>query len=405
MSEDLGFQLPPPATPSSGKVLLIAGGFVAVVVGAFVVGYLPRHQARKELVAEAAGENLLRVQVVSPKAKSSDRAMLLPGSVQALEETTLYPRANGYVRAWKADIGDTVKEGAPLAEIEVPEIDQQLAQAQAQLAQAEAALVQAKANRTYADATFNRYKELTPKGVASEQELDKAKSQQAVDSANVEVATANVDAQKANIRRLAQMQGFSHVVAPFTGRITMRWVERGSLVSSTTPLFKISQTDTVRVFLQVPQDVAPGVVIDAPAQVQVREYPGRHFDGKVARATGSLDPTSRTMLTEVRVPNEKHELLSGMYAQVSLTLPSPHRVFEVPASAVMTDAKGVRVAIVEGGKLRLAPVVVERDSGSVMEIASGVGEGDKVVRLASADLVDGRSVEVVEAAPAASPGK
>jgi len=393
--DDLGFDLPPPASPGPGKVIAIVLGIVVVVGLAFVVGWLPKRRAREDLAAAATVDtSRLRVQVVKPRAKSSDRAMELPGSIHALEEAVLYPRSNGYVRSWKADIGDKVAEGALLAEIDTPEIEQQLAQARAQLAQAEAAVVQAKANRTYSQTTLQRYQDLAPKGVTSQQELDKSRSQAAVDDANVEVAQANIEAQKANIRRLVQMQGFSRVVAPFAGTINTRSVERGMLVSPVTPLFKISQSETVRVLVQVPQDVAPAVTIDQPATVTVREYAGRKFEGKVARSAGALDPTSRTMNTEIRVANPKAELFSGMYAQVALTLPSPHRVWELPATAVMTDAKGVRVALVEDGKLRLAPVTIERDNGATMEIATGLGEHDQVVKLGSAELVEGRAVDL-----------
>ena len=186
------------------------------------------------------------------------------------------------------------------------------------------------------------------------------------------------------------------MLAPFAGRINSRTVERGALVSPTTAMFKISQTETMRVFVQVPQDVAPNVAAEQSAKVTVREYPGRTFEGKVARTSGALDPMSRTMNTEIRVPNPKNELLGGMYAQVALTLPSPHRVWELPATAVMTDAKGVRVAVVEGNKLHLVPVTIERDNGATMEIATGLKEGDKVVKLGSSELVEGRLVEVAQ---------
>jgi membrane fusion protein, multidrug efflux system len=393
---ELEFELPPPAKPGAVRIGAIGVGLVVVLAGAFLIGWLPRYRAKKELAIDsrATESGLLRVQVVEPKANSSDRAMELSGSIHALEEAVLYPRASGYVRTWKADIGDKVEEHALLAEIDTPEIEQQLAQARAQLAQAEAALVQAKANRGYSQTTLERYKELAPKGVASQQELDKTSSQAAVDVANVEVAEANIQAQKANIGRYVQMQGFSRIVAPFSGTIISRTIERGALVSPSTPLFKISQADTVRVVVQVPQDLAATVATDQRAKVTVREYAGRTFEGKVARAAGALDPVSRTMTTEVRVSNPKHELLSGMYAQVALTLPSPHRVWEVPATAVMTDAKGVRVAVVEQGKLRLVTVTIERDNGATIDIATGLKDGDKVVRLGGAELVDDRQVEV-----------
>lgn len=395
--DDLDFELPPAARPSGGRLVALGVGVVLVVGVAFVVGLLPRYRADAALKreAESGASSMLRVEVLSPKTKSSDRALEIPGSVRALEEAVLYPRANGYVRAWKADIGDKVAEHALLAEIDTPEIDQQLAQARAQLAQAEATLTQAKANRGYSQATLDRYKELAPKGVASQQELDKTESQAAVDRANVDVAEANIQAQKANIGRLVQLQSFSRVVAPFAGTVTSRTIERGALVSPSTPLFKISQTETVRVMVEIPQDVAPTVAIGQPAKVTVREYAGRTFEGKVARSAGALDPTSRTMTTEIRVPNPESELLSGMYAQVALTLPTPHKVWELPATSVMTGADGVRVAVIEDGKVHLVRVTVERDNGATMEVATGITERDKVVKLGGAELVEGRMVQVV----------
>ena len=400
-SGELEFELPAAARPSSTRVIAIVCGAVVVVGAAFVIGYLPRHKAKQELITDTkeAEAGNLRVQVFTPKAKSSDRAMSLPASVQPLEEAVIYPRASGYIKNWKVDIGDAVKEGQLLADIDTPEVEQQLAQAKAQLAQAEAALVQAKANKGYSKTTLERLSALAPKGVSSQQELEKAQAQAVVDDSAVEVAQANVEAQKANIGRIQQTLGFSRVTAPFAGTINQRNIERGTLVSTSTPLFRLSQTDTVRVFIQMPQDVAPSVKVGAPAQVSVREFPGRTFEGRVARTAAALDAQTRTMQTEIRVPNEKHELLAGMYAQVAVTLPSPHRVWELPATAVMTDANGVRVAIVENGKLRMAKVNVERDNGPTMDISSGIQDTDKIVKLATAELVDGRAVEVVPDAP------
>jgi RND family efflux transporter MFP subunit len=184
--------------------------------------------------------------------------------------------------------------------------------------------------------------------------------------------------------------------------VTTREAQRGALVTAgnATPLFKIAATDLVRVFVQVPQDLAPSVRNGLDAHVTVREYAARVFDGKVAHAAGALDPATRTMNTEVRVPNADGALFAGMYAQVSLTLPVPHTIYELPATALVTDAKGVRVVTVTPeGTLKLVKVVVERDTGPSVQIASGLEATDRVVKLASADLTDGRPVDVVQAAP------
>jgi RND family efflux transporter MFP subunit len=396
-ADDLGFDLPPPAKVSAARVVVVAAIALGLLAVAFLVAWLPKRHAQQDLVASTKSSEsaLLRVQVVTPKVRSSDRSLALPGSVQALEETVVYPRSSGYVTKWLVDIGDKVEAGAALAEIDTPEIDQQLDQARAQLVQAQAGLVQSKANRDYSNTTLDRYKKLTPEGIASQQELDQKQAQSLVDEANVKVAQAAIEAQQANVRRLTQMKSWGHITAPFGGRVNARMIERGALVSPTTPLYKISAIDPVRVFVQVPQDVAPSVRADVPAQVTVREYAGRIFEGRVARSSGSLDPATRTMNTEVRVPNPKGELLGGMYAQVALTLPSPHRVFEVPATAVMNDSKGLRIAVITPeSKVKLVTVVVERDTGSTIEIATGITETDRIVKLASADLAEGRTVEV-----------
>lgn len=397
-ADDLGFDLPEPAKISKARFFAVGAMAIAVLGAAFLVSWLPKRHAQKELAETTtkAQSAALPVQVVTPRVSSSDRSMALPGSVQPVEETTVYPRSSGYVSKWSFDIGDKVEAGAALAEIDTPEIDQQLDQARAQLVQAQAGLVQAQANLDYSTTTLDRYKKLTPQGVASQQELDKTSAQSQVDQAAVKVAKAAIEAQQANVRRLTQMKSWAHVTAPFAGTVNARMIERGALVSPTTPLFKVSATDPVRVFVQVPQDVAPSVRTDVPAKVTVREYAGREFEGKVARSAGSLDPASRTMNTEIRVPNPKGELLAGMYAQVALTLPSPHRVYEIPSTAVMNDAKGMRVAVVTPeNKIHLVPVVVERDTGPTMEIATGIGDTDRVVKLGSAELAEGRPVEIV----------
>jgi RND family efflux transporter MFP subunit len=396
-ADDLGFDLPEPAKPSRTRMVAMAAMVLALVAAAFLVAWLPKRHAQHALAASTTASQAaaLRVQVVPPKVTSSDRSMALPGSVQPLEETVVYPRASGYVSKWTADIGDKVEAGAVLADIDTPEIDQQLDQARAQLVQAQAQLVQATANHDYSMTTLDRYRKLTPQGVASQQELDKTSAQSQVDEAAVKVAKAAIEAQQANVRRLTQMKSWSRITAPFAGTVNARMIERGALVSPTTPLFKISATDPVRVFVQVPQDVAPSVRTDVPAKVTVREYPGREFAGKVARSAGSLDPATRTMNTEVRVPNPKGELIGGMYAQVALTLPSPHRVYEIPATAVMNDAKGMRVAVITPeNKVHLVPVVVERDTGATMEIATGITDRDRVVKLGGTELTEGRAVEI-----------
>jgi RND family efflux transporter MFP subunit len=397
--DDLGFDLPAAANLSKARLAIVAAGVVGALVAAFLVSYLPRRRERAALEERAKTSDgaLLRVEVISPKVGSSHHALALPASVQALQETIVYSRADGYVRRWLVDIGDIVESGQLLAELDTPELDQQLDQARAQLAQAGASIVQAQANRDYSKTTVQRYLPLTQQGVTSQQDLDQRRAQAAVDEANVKVAEANVASQEANIRRLGQLKGFARVVAPFGGRVTARTVEIGALVTAgnASPLFKIATTDPARVFVQIPQDVAPSVHANLVAKVSVREYPTRTFDGNVTRASGELESGSRTMMTEIRVPNADSALLPGMYAQVSLDLPYPHSVFEIPATAVMNDAKGMRVAVVgPGDVLQLVPIVVERDTGASFEVSSGLAASDRVVKLATTALFDGRPVVV-----------
>lgn len=399
--DDLGFAVPEPARLTPTRAIALVALACAILGGAFVAGYLPKRRARQALENEARSTQAAvpRVEVIAPKEGSSDRSIVLPGSVQPLEETVIYPRASGYLRKWYFDIGAKVKEGDLLAEIDTPELDQQLAQARAQLAQAEAGLTQARANSEYSRQQLDRFQKLAPSGVASQQDLDKQNAQFTVDQANVTVAQANADAMRANIQRLVQLKSFARVVAPFAGTITARTVDRGALVTdgNGTPLFRIAALDPVRVFVQVPQDVAGGVRVDQPATVTVREKPDRLFQGKVAHAAGALDSTTRTMLTEVRVPNPEGELMTGMYARVSLTLPEPHKVFEVPATALLSDAKGLRVAVVgQDDVVHLVTIVEERDTGASIEVASGLEGGERIVKVVSPDLTDGRAVEVVK---------
>jgi len=397
----LGFVVPE-AKPIPKKRLGIAASILFVLlVLAFAYGYLPRRGQRAALqaAAESSQHANLRVEVIAPKAGASDRAMELPANIQPLQVTMLFARASGYVRAWHADIGDRVKTGQLLAEIETPELDQELSQARAQLMQVRASLTQAKANRKLAEANLGRARSLAPSGVVSRAELEQNEAQAQVGDANVSVAEANVASQQANIRRLEQLKAFSRVTAPFAGTITQRNVEVGALVTAgnAQPLFRLAATDPARVFVQVPQDVAPSVRAGVPGNVTVREYPGRTFKGEVMRSAGALDEATRTMNTEIRVPNPDGALIPGMYAEVALTLPEAHRVLTLPATALMTDARGQHVAVVDGqSKLHLVPVVIERDNGATVDISSGLSGSEKVVKIGSAAFVDGMQVEVAQ---------
>ena len=405
-ADDLGFDLPAPAkltkTRALGMVLVLG----AVGAGAFFLGWLPRHRAKANLEADSKRIETAapKVDVIVPAVKTSDHALVLPGSIEPVESTVIYPRVNGYIKTWFVDIGDKVTEGQVLAEIDTPEIDQDIAGARAQLAQSQAALVQARANRELSKVNLDRYKGLVGAGVASQQDLDQREGQAKVDEAAITVAEAAIAAQQANLKRYADQKGFAKPVAPFSGTVTSRSAERGALVSSgpANPLFKIAITDPVRIVIAVPQEVAPTVKTGGKAEVTVREFAGEKFTGTISRDAGALDADTRTMQTEIRIANADGRLLSGMYAYISLMLPSPHKVLELPSTVLYSDSKGTRVAVVDGeGRVHFVPIVIERDTGATIEVASGLEGTEQVVKLSDASLKEGTKIEpnVVEIAP------
>jgi len=407
---ELGFALPEPARLSRGRALTLGIVGVLLLGGLFLLVALPRKAARAELEREAASASNAapRLAVAPAKLVSSERALKLPASIQPLEEAVVYARANGYVARWLVDLGDKVKADQLLLEIETPEINQELAQARAALAKAKAAKAQAEAGRVLSKSRFDRTGKLVDAGVASQAELEQTQAESSVGDANINVAQAAIDAELANIRRLMDVQRFSKVTAPFAGTITARNVERGSLVTAgnATPLFKMAATDTVRVYVQVPQDVAASVSVGATARVSVRELTGKVFEGKVARTSGVLDSVTRTLNTEIRVPNPDGKLMSGMYAEVQLSLSAPRQVFEIPATALLNDAQGLRVAIVTANNtLHLQPIAIERDLGATIQIASGVNATDRLVQITGADLTEGQKIEPVAPKAPAAPAK
>ena len=403
--DDLGFELPRPARLSRVAVVAIV---VLGVGAAFVFGYLPHHRAQAlldsgQLPGAAAGTGETRVEVVTATEAKSDHALALPGTVTPLEQTTIYPRVSGYVREWKVDLGDKVTAGQALAEIDTPETDADLAQAKAQLAQAEAALAQAKAHVQFSKANAERYAQLGQQNLVSKVDVETNQTQAEVDKANAAAAEAAIVAAQATIRKLTDEKTFAHVVAPYAGRITARAINRGDLVSAgnTTPLYTIAATDPARIFVEVPQTVAPNVKEGLAVDVTAREYPGRTFKGVVTRAAGALDPSLRTMTTEVRVPNGDGALLPGMYVQASLALPVPHHVLEIPSTALYNDAQGLRVATIVDGKVHFVKIGIERDTGATIQVATGLRGDEKIVKIAVPSLTEGDAVDVL--APPAPP--
>ena len=393
--EDLGFELPAPATASRTRVVVVLAAIVAV---GLAIGWL-QHRASGETPIIAASAGPVHVEIVKPSVLSSDKALALPGVVKPLEETKIYPRVAGYVRARLVDIGDQVKEGQQLAVIDTPELDAQLAQARAQLAAAKSAVTQAIAQRDLAKQTSTRYDQLAAQQLVAKAQVEQVQATTATNEAALEAAQANVTAQEANVRHMADLKAFAAVTAPFAGTVTQRSIDRGALVSDSvqTPMFTVVATDPVRIFIDVPQTVAPSVKPGIAAAVTAREYAGRTFSGKVTRAAGALDPDLHTMSTEIQVPNGDGALLPGMYVQAAITLPAPHHVVEIPATALYNDSQGLRVAVVDAQqKVHFTPITIERDTGATLWIATGLTGDEQIVKIAVPSLIDGDPVEVVK---------
>lgn len=401
-SEDLGFALPAPSRTSRTGVIVV---LAILLGGGFAFGWSQRSKAHERTALLTATTRATRVQVIKPKVVDSDRALGLPGTVRALEQTKIFPRVTGYVRRWLVDIGDKVTAGQLLVEIETPDLDAQLAQARAQLGQAQAAVKQVMAQRDYSRSNNTRFESLADQKLVSKSQVEQTQAQASTDEANVTAAQANVTAQQANVRRLVETQGFARVVAPFAGTITTRTVERGDLVTegTGTALYTLVVTDPVRVLVEVPQNVAPSVRTGVEAVLTLREFPGRKFTGKITRAAGALDPDLHTMTTEIQVPNPDGTLLPGMYVQAELTLTVPHHVVEIPATALYNDAQGLRVVVVDAQqKAHFAPITIERDTGATLQVATGLGGDERVVKIAVPELTEGDPLELSDAGSAAS---
>ncbi len=401
--EDLGFSLPVAARGSRLAVVAVIG---VVVAAAFAFGYVRQRTARGDVPQVTAETKVPRVEVIRATEVKSDRALSLAGTVRPLEQAQIFARVTGYVRAWKVDIGDKVIAGQLLAEIDTPEVDAQLSQARAQLAVARASVTQASAQRDYSKSSSTRTAGLADQQLVSKAQVEQTQAQAATDEAMVSSAKSNVAAAEANVRRLVDLQQFSKVLAPFAGTVTTRSIERGALIrdGSTTPLFTVVATDPVRVFVDVPQSIATSVRNDTVATISVREL-GKTFAGKVTRSSGALDPELHTMMTEIQVPNPDGALLPGMYVQAALNLSVPHRVLEVPATAVYNDANGIRVATVDAANhVTFVPLTIERDTGTTVQIATGLTGAERIIKIVVPSLSDGDLVEVT-VAPAPPPAK
>ena len=374
----------------NGRVLF---GTVAVLAALFAVGFIPRWRANAALTSSVHDQRPT-VSVISSQRPGDGASLVLPGSTQAIQETAIYARTNGYVRKWNVDIGAKVEAGQLLAEIETPEVDQELNQARANVAQAIA-------NSDLARATLTRWQQLVAQKVVSSQEFDEKKSAADARAADLQVAQANV-------KRLEELQGFEKIVAPFTGIVTARNIDNGNLVTSgsagqTTPLFRLAQTDTLRIYVTVPQTQSRSIASGQSATVSVREIPDKTFNAKVVRTSGALDPASRTLLTELQLPNGDGQLFPGMYAEVKFALPQDGRTLLIPGNAVMIRSDGPEVLVVDAKQtIRARAVKLGRDLGDKVEIASGLNPAESVVANPTESLVanptdalrDGNEVKV-----------
>jgi RND family efflux transporter MFP subunit len=396
---------PPARGPSRAGRRLLGLGALLVLFGAVGYGGWRHYQLHNEVLATAAQTRDFVPAVLTAPVRASPATVSVfwPGSTLAFNLADIFARASGYIVTRNVDIGSRVKKGDVLVEISAPEIQHQIAQAQATLAQNQAALVQAQANRDLANVTWGRDKTLVQQGWVTLQQGDTDRLTLAADQAAVGVAEANIKAQQAQIQVLTQQQVYQTVVAPFDGHITQRNVDVGSLVQADantgTDMFTLMNDDVLRIQLYVPQDQAFGVAPGVEAVVRVPELPGREFPGTVTRIADALQPGTRTLLTEVDVPNPDHALPAGVYCNVELKIPRKTPSLIVPAAAIVFNADGLSVMVVEDGVARVRRVTESRDFGTTVELSAGVKDGDQVILNPPVDLTDGHKVTVRQGPP------
>jgi RND family efflux transporter MFP subunit len=344
--------------------------------------------------AEKQRDLVPNVRTAPARAADSEIIVSLPATTLAFEAANIYARANGYIETRKVDIGDRVKAGDLLAQITAPELDHQIAQNEATLSQSQATLQQTQASRDLAQVTNDRDSGLVKKGWVTPQQGDTDRLTLAAQQAAVGVAQSNIEAQQALIRQLRQQKAYQSVVAPFDGIITQRNVDAGTLVQAgSTFMFTLMQSDVIRTQVYVPQDAAVGVAAGVDAVVRVPENPDRTFPGKVTRFAHALAPGTRTLLTEIDVPNPDGALSPGMYVTVELHIPRKNPALMVPADAVVFNGGGVQVAVVENGAAHFHKVTVARDFGTQVEVRDGIKAGDEVILKPTVTLADGSKVQ------------
>ncbi|MGC2422471.1 MAG: efflux RND transporter periplasmic adaptor subunit [Candidatus Acidiferrales bacterium] len=376
-----------------GKLVAIA---ILIVVACIVIaGVIPRLRARAALRAETYDLAVPTVSAIHPKLGAPETEIVLPGNIQAFIDSPIYARTDGYLKNWYADIGAHVKKGQLLADIETPEVDQQLDQARADLNTAQA-------NYSLSEITAKRYQGLLQTDSVSKQDVDNAVG-------DFQAKKAMVASAESNVKRLEELQSFEKIYAPFDGVITARNTDIGHLIDSgasggtAMELFHIASTGVLRVYVNVPQQYSPSARPGLAADLTLEEFPGRRFPGKLVRTAKAIDPTSRTLLVEVDVENPDGTLLPGAYAEVHLKMPSGAPVAIVPAGALIFRSQGLQVGTVENGnRAELKDVTLGRDFGADVEVVSGLTANDLVIVNPPDSLVSGETVRV--AAPGENGG-
>ena len=382
---------------------------LALVAGLATGGW--RHYSQQQDAAAAAEQRrdfAPRLRVATVGSSDPDLVVSLPATTSAFATANVFARATGYIDKRNVDIGDRVKAGQLLASIVAPELDHQITQAQATLNQLQAALQQAQANAQLARVTWGRDSKLVKDGWVTAQQGDTDVQTLKAQEAAVNVAQANMAAQNAQLEVLNQQKAYQGVVAPFDGVVTQRNVDVGTLVqadaTSGTFMFTLMQSNVIRTQVYVPQDAAFGVKPGVEAVVRVPEIPGRNFSGKVTRIADALAPGTRTLLTEVDIPNPDGVLTPGIYCTVELHIPRATPSLRVPAEAIIFNRDGVQVAVAENGIARLRKIAIVRDLGTQVEVRDGVNPGDQVILSPPVDLADGGKVDVASS-PAVAPAK
>ncbi len=395
--QHIGIEPPPELPPAAPKTaLMIVGVLLLVLLIAGALTLWSHYSHERALAKETERETVPTVAVVNPQSEKPNEDLVLPGSLQAYEESPIYARTSGYLVRWYKDIGSRVTKGELLAKIDAPEVDQELNQTRA-------ARQQTVAQMELAKISADRWENLRKSDSVSAQEADQQTSAYKQSQANVAAADANV-------RRLEQLEGFKDVYAPFSGVLTKRNVDPGALINAGAgvagrELFDIAKVDPLRVFTSVPQAYAPFIKVGAKTSIILQEFPGQKFVGTVARTAESIDPATRTLLTEVDVPNKDGKLLPGSLGEVHFAVGNNVNKVTIPVNAMLFRSEGPRVAIVgSDNKIQLRPINIGRDYGTTLEILGGVSPSDRIVINPADSLDDGQQVNV-EAAPQNQPGQ